>query len=88
MPGWPDWRKAEDYAYADRLRLHQWAWEFLRRSKSYQAAWKRYWEPHESGGFGELEDFTGASLPFNLEEPVDPSFSAAETYPPGVCIQG
>ncbi len=38
-----DWRKAEDYAYTERLRLHDWAWEFLRRNPAYSLAWDNFW---------------------------------------------
>lgn len=74
----PDWRKPEDYAYTDDLRLHDWAWEFLRRSKSYQAASEKYWGAYVNGGHADISDFMAASMPFNLDEPVDATLPAGQ----------
>ena len=66
------WNRAEDYAYLDKgIRLHDWAWEFLRRNTAYQAAYQRYVE----AGF-ESEDTAAAweavRTPWGLLYPVDP----------------
>lgn len=38
-----DWRNPANYPKAGaRLSLNRWAWEFLRRNPSYQAAWESY----------------------------------------------
>lgn len=77
-----DWRNPEDYTYADDLRLHDWAWEFLRRNKSYRAASEKYWEACERGVMPDISDFTDASMPFNLEEPVDARLPARQADVP------
>lgn len=37
-----DWQNDSDYAYTENLGDREWAWEFLRRSKAYRAAWVEY----------------------------------------------
>jgi hypothetical protein len=38
----PDWRDASQYPDPKKVTPSRWAWEFLRRNKSYQADWARY----------------------------------------------
>ena len=40
----PDWRNPDDYAYLERMLPRGWAWEFLRRSAEYRAAWAEWSE--------------------------------------------
>ncbi len=77
----PDWRNPDDYAYTDGLRLHDWAWEFLRRDKNFREISLRYWDACERSE-AEVSDFTDASLPFNLTEPAHPSVPAGNGVAP------
>jgi transcriptional regulator/type VI secretion system activator RovC-like protein len=66
------WDRDADYAYLDKgIRLHDWAWEFLRRNPAYQAAYQRYVQ----AGF-HSEDTAAAweavRTPWGLTFPVDP----------------
>jgi hypothetical protein len=72
----PDWRNPDDYAYAEKLRLHDWAWEFLRRSHAYRLAWDRFLI---AAAADKRVAYESASGEFGLVEPVDPDLSAAET---------
>lgn len=36
----PDWTNEDDYAWAGVLARREWAWEFLRRNREFQADWK------------------------------------------------
>lgn len=81
----PDWRNPEDYVYTDSLRLHDWAWEFLRRSKSYREASERYFSALRRAVVAfpdSLYNHTDASLPFNLEEPAEASLPAGKVSIP------
>lgn len=66
-----DWRNLEDYAYTDDIKLHDWAWEFLRRNEHFQAASRKYWD-------GEL-DMIHAFYRFLLKKPSDASLRAGHT---------
>lgn len=37
----PDWRRPDAYAYTQGFTRRAWAWEFLRRNRSYQRSWSR-----------------------------------------------
>lgn len=39
-----NWRNPGEYTYTEKLTLRQWAWEFLRRSKTYRELWNAYTE--------------------------------------------
>jgi hypothetical protein len=80
--GGADWRNPDDYAYTDGLRLHDWAWEFLRRDKNFREISLKYWDAVERGEPTEISDFTDASLPFNLTEPAHPSVPAGNGVAP------
>jgi hypothetical protein len=42
LPEWlPDWRDPSSYPDPKNTSRTQWAWEFLRRNRSYQAEWKK-----------------------------------------------
>lgn len=70
-----DWRNPDDYSYTKNLALRQWAWEFLRRNREYQAKWAIYRRKPISAA--NLSDFY-ASIPFGLRMPYDPSLTALE----------
>ncbi len=70
-----DWRDPGAYAYTEKLRPQDWAWEFLRRSPRYLEAWRKY------EASGSQEDAECASDPFNLLAPLDPRQSAADVRP-------
>lgn len=88
----PDWRNPEDYAYTERLSLHAWAWEFLRRSTAYRLAWTRFVAaekahlealPTTDRSVELYEEmwiaFRAASEEFGLFQPVDPDVSIIDT---------
>ena len=42
FPDWlPDWRDSSQYLDPESTSRKQWAWEFLRRNRMYQAEWKK-----------------------------------------------
>lgn len=73
----PDWRNSADYAYAKKLHIHEWAWEFLRRSEAYIAAWRNFNDNQATDPYAHYK----ASAKFNLQEPVDPDLPAKEADP-------
>lgn len=76
----PDWRDAGAYDYTQDLTLHQWAWEFLRRSPVYLKAWTEYRQSHPTNPIDSLLASLEASHPFYLDEPADPSLDAQEGH--------
>ncbi|HEY0511488.1 MAG TPA: DUF6499 domain-containing protein [Thermoanaerobaculia bacterium] len=88
----PDWHNPDDYDYAEKLQLHDWAWEFLRRNPAYRLAWDRFLVAVESDrravlasqpdkGLYDAMDlaYKAASEEFGLIKPVDPDHSAMKT---------
>jgi hypothetical protein len=82
----PDWRKAEDYAYAANYDLHQWAWEFLRRNQEYREAYSA-WHAGLTAAQQDPKDphIWSASWfdfrPFGLMGAADPDLSYDEARP-------
>ena len=58
----PDWKNKADYAITNELSYAGWAWEFLRRSETYQQAWKQY-----SDSAAKLEEEFGEGWRANKE---------------------
>lgn len=38
----PDWRDESSYEFTRKLSSHDWAWEFLRRSRTYLSLWQEW----------------------------------------------
>lgn len=66
------WDRESDYAYLDKgVRVHDWAWEFLRRNPAYQDAYNRY----VIAGFDSVDTeaaWEAVRTPWGLSYPVDP----------------
>lgn len=72
----PDWRNPADYEYSENLALHDWAWEFLRRSDAYREAWERLAANREPGQ--ESDEEHRVAQKFGLAWLADPSCTVFE----------
>ena len=71
-----NWRNADDYAYTEKLTSSQWAWEFLRRSKTYIDSWQDYLIDPDDRSFSWLPGSV-----FGTSHLLDPSLTALECQP-------
>lgn len=72
------WNQDSDYSYLDKgVRLHDWAWEFLRRNPDYRVAYEKY--AYSIGVAEHVLNFLEASRPWGLAKPSDPLWHFRES---------
>lgn len=97
----PNWRIETDYAFTSQLLPRGWAWEFLRRSRTYRAAWQQVREaeaaqrasPADQACVDRLRTAIEASKGFGLAGFVDPARdrpepqaqNATDLFAPSAC---
>jgi hypothetical protein len=75
-----DWRNPGDYGYTERLTLHDWAWEFLRRSSEYRSDWQTLEDAKPSLSSEEyLEAAKTIGSGYGLGMAIDPNLKPPES---------